>query len=117
MIGIDDGTALKGGDDANDFDLASRAIDDDFDARRDVATFLKSAADTEALPGSALGSPPAELFAGSLKDRSQTIVLHVLKAKLQRIHVHKMGQLVHKRLPVKMVGRGCQRAVEPLPQG
>src|SRR6478672_13140772 len=66
--------------------------------------------------GSGPGFVPAELVCGGSEHTAQPLVLSVLQAKLERIHVHGMREFVDVRLAREVIRGRSQAAVGTLPQ-
>src|SRR5579864_1964585 len=111
---IHDCAAIKGFDYPNDFDLS--VINGDFRAGSDVATLLDAACEAKSPTRRTLFITPPKPLSGSLKHRTQPLILEVLQTKLQRIYLQLDRKFVHVRLASKVVRSRGQRPIRTLAQ-
>ena len=111
ILGILNGTALEGFNDAQHFDGATRAIDSHLGTRRRVGPLLRSTSQPNAAPGRRAFAAPSQPKRSSdgwqrPADGPQSLILEVGESILESIRLRSRCQFVHERLASKRIG-GC----------
>ena len=117
-VGVDDGAALEGGDDADDLDAAALPVDRDLGAGGDVAALLGAAGDAEAAARRGLRACPSRTCSAAASSTARSRgVLEVLQAERERVHRRRAcASSSMWRLAGEVVGGGGERAIRALAQ-
>src|SRR5579863_8731665 len=98
------------------YDFRTAALHGHLGAGCHVTAFFKTQHQSVATSRTVLELSPTELLRGRLEDSSLPLVLEVLQAELQRIHVHSMRELVDMAFAREVVGGRRKPAVRALAQ-
>src|SRR6266508_3350104 len=112
-IGIDDLTAVVGGDEPDRPHAAAFALDLDLDCNCRIGGEILVACKAEAAAAvlrRPLAWPPAEALGGQLDDVARADVLQVPQPELDRVRVSRLRQLVHDALGREHVHVGAEPA-------
>src|SRR4029077_13857396 len=111
-IGIYDGAAVEGRQNAQDFDI-SIGGGSDFHKGRDISELFVTSADAVTVMGG-FGSAPAEFLCALDEYGAKPFFFEVQDAKFQGIHLEGVSDFVHVNFAGKMVCGGSEAAIRAL---
>src|SRR5262249_45952932 len=105
-VGIDDGSAFKGSDQAHDLELAGFRAADDLGAGSHVTSLLVSGGDAKTLPLFRFLRRPAKLLRRGFEDVAEPFVGQITEPEFERIEIAGAGEFVHVCFASEVVGGG-----------